>query len=64
MMKTEKNVNMISWITQETNPVYWAYTHCLTLEPLDSYNPTFILTLPLQCYALTKNHLICDVEVL
>ena len=26
-------INMISWITQETNPVYWAYTHCLTLEP-------------------------------
>ena len=20
-------------ITQETNPVYWAYTHCLTQEP-------------------------------
>ena len=20
-------------ITQETNPVYWAYAHCLTLEP-------------------------------
>ena len=24
---------MINWITQETNPVYWAHTHCLTLEP-------------------------------
>ena len=36
MMKTEKNccqIKMISWITQETNPVYWAYAHCLTLEP-------------------------------
>ena len=24
-------------ITQETNPVYWAYTHCLTTGALDSY---------------------------
>ena len=23
----------VKMITQETNPVYWAYTHCLTLEP-------------------------------
>ena len=21
------------WLSQETNPVYWAYTHCLTQEP-------------------------------
>ena len=27
----------VEMITQETNPVYWAFTHCLTLEPLDSY---------------------------
>ena len=23
----------VQMITQETNPVYWAYTHCLTQEP-------------------------------
>ena len=36
-------INMISWITQETNPVYWAYTHCLTLEPWTVIISTFIL---------------------
>ena len=30
-------------ITQETNPVYWAYTHCLTLEPWTVIISTFIL---------------------
>ena len=29
--------------TQETNPVYWAYTHCLTLEPRQLSFSTFIL---------------------
>ena len=40
---TMHDSNIKSWITQETNPVYWACTHCLTLEPLDSYNPTLII---------------------
>ena len=33
-------------ITQETNPVYWACTHCLTLEPwtvIRTVISTFIL---------------------
>ena len=32
-------------ITQETNPVYWAYTHCLTLEPWTVIFTTFFLTI-------------------
>ena len=35
--------NIKSWITQETNPVYWACTHCLTLEPWTVIISTFIL---------------------
>ena len=30
-------------ITQETNPVYWVCTHCLTLEPWTVIISTFIL---------------------
>ena len=33
----------VEMITQETNPVYWACTHCLTLEPWTVIISTFIL---------------------
>ena len=37
------STNQVEMITQETNPVYWACTHCLTLEPWTVIISTFIL---------------------
>ena len=37
------STNQVVMITQETNPVYWACTHCLTLEPWTVIISTFIL---------------------
>ena len=33
VQKHKQQHEKFKMITQETNPVYWAYTHCLTLEP-------------------------------
>ena len=37
------STNQVEMITQETNPVYWACTHCLTLKPWTVIISTFIL---------------------